>query len=163
MKKLVSLFIITLSVILYSVTSLYAQASIEQKETQQADPYKALIAAQNYSFVAQRAVPLSMPPRQLMSDYELKITKDSIVAYLPYYGKTTAFAVGSDAAGFNFTAKNFKYTQSEKKKGGWNVKISFKDAGNVNQMNLNVSSTGYTSLEVTSSDRESISYNGGIQ
>jgi hypothetical protein len=154
---------LSISLGVLSLLAFCAQPLCAQQSDQQAIALKAAIDAQQYSFVAQRAVPLSMPSQTLQSDYELKIYKDSIVAYLPYFGKTNSFAVNSSSTGINFTSKDFKYTAQEKKKGGWNIRINFKDADDTKQMYLNISSSGYTTLQVTSQDKESISYNGNIQ
>lgn len=101
-----------------------------------------------------------MPGRQLTSDYELKVSKDTVEAYLPFFGKTNSIPGSLSDNGINFKATDFKYTLQEKKKGGWNIKITLKDAGETKQLSLTVSATGYATLQVTSTNREFITFNG---
>lgn len=157
MKKLLPALIAILPVIMFSSKSLSAQ------ETEQKQIIKSLIDAQRYSFIAQIAVPFSMPGRQLTSDYELKVSKDTVEAYLPFFGKTNSIPGSLSDNGINFKATDFKYTLQEKKKGGWNIKITLKDAGETKQLSLTVSATGYATLQVTSTNREFITFNGYIQ
>jgi hypothetical protein len=160
MKKLLSAFIAILSIIVLSSKPLLAQGTDQKQDAQ---IIKSLIDAQHYSFVAQRVVPLSMQGRQLTSDYELKISKDTLEAYLPYFGKTNSMPGSSSDNGINFKATDFKYAIEEKKKGGWNIKIALKDAGETKQLFLTISTSGYATLQVTSANREFISFNGYIQ
>jgi Domain of unknown function (DUF4251) len=159
MKKLLSALIAILVVITFSSKPVSAQ---ETEKKQEAQVIKSLIEAQHYSFVAQRVVPLSMPGKQLTSDYEMKVSKDTVEAYLPFYGKTNSIPGSIADNGINFKATDFKYTLQEKKKGGWNIKITLKDAGDTKQLSLVVSASGYATLQVTSANREFISFDGSI-
>jgi hypothetical protein len=62
----------------------------------------------------------------------------------------------------DFTTKDFDYSTTPQKKGGWIVTIKPKDYKEVQQMTLNISSDGYASLQVISTNRQAISYNGVI-
>ncbi|HVM87707.1 MAG TPA: DUF4251 domain-containing protein [Puia sp.] len=160
MKKILRLSLITVIVIFSSHRLIAQQADQKQQE----EAVKALINAQQYTFVAQRAVPLSMPPRQLLNAvYLLKVSKDTVEAYLPYYGKTNAMPASVLDDGFSFKAGDFKYTLQERKKGGWNIKIALKDAKDVTELHLTITPSGYATLQVTSTDKEFISYNGYVQ
>ncbi len=164
MKKNSTVLVIIFSLFILSAKSVLAQGSTTQsdKELQKAQ-IQALVDAQHFSFIAQKAVPLEMPSRQLVTDYELKIDKDTIQAFLPYFGKTNSFNVGSTDNGINFKSGNFKYTKQDKKKGGWNIKVVLKDAGDTKEVALNITSSGFATLEVSSENKQSISFNGYIQ
>jgi len=122
----------------------------------------ALITAQHYTFKAQSVTPLSARMRQLTSDYDLQIAKDKIVSQLPYFGRAYSAPIGSSDAGIDFTSKDFEYSITNKKKGGWDVNIKFKDARDVKQMQLSIFNNGSSTLQVISNNRQSISYNGYI-
>jgi len=63
----------------------------------------------------------------------------------------------------SFTTKNFDYTVTPQKKGGWEVTIKPKDRNSdIQQMVLSIGQNGYASLQVISSSRDAISYNGSI-
>lgn len=96
------------------------------------------------------------------SQYQLKINKDSIEAYLPYYGRAYTASMNPDDSGIKFKSKNFGYKLDKKKKGGWVINIRPKDTKDISSLTLNVSESGYASLNVNSNNRQSISFNGVI-
>ena len=121
-----------------------------------------LVANQNYTFKPQTVTPLSGRLRQLTSEYSLQVSKDAIVSQLPYFGRAYSAPINTSDAGIQFTSKDFEYSLTEKKKGRWDVAIKFKDAKDVQQMQLTIFSNGTASLQVTSNNRQSISFNGYI-
>ena len=123
---------------------------------------KELITNQGYTFKAQSATPLSGRLRQLTSEYDLQVAKDAIISQLPYFGRAYSAPINPSDGGIQFTSKDFDYKLTDKKKGGWNVAIKFKDAKDVQQMQLSIFNNGTASLQVTSNNRQSISFNGYI-
>lgn len=123
-----------------------------------------LLAGKSYVFKAQTALPMRGSSRQLTSNYyELKITKDSIKSFLPFFGRAYSAPMNSEESGIQFTSTSFVYSEKEKKKGGWDVQIKPKDTKDVRQMLLNISSTGFATLQVISNTRETISFTGRIE
>ncbi len=94
--------------------------------------------------------------------YELKVTPDSIIAYLPYYGRSYSAPVNPSDGGIKFISKKFDYKSSKGKKGNWNIDLDIKDASESYRLNLNISENGYGSLSVNSNNKQSISYQGYI-
>lgn len=121
-----------------------------------------LVTSKRFNFIAQSALPLSGRSVNLTSAYDLTINGDSLVSDLPYFGRAFIAPLNADDGGIHFTSTNFTYSLTERKKGGWNLLIEPKDSKNVRQLNLTISETGNSSLQVTSDDRQSISYNGYI-
>lgn len=135
-----------------------------------------IVTDQNFVFNASSAMPMSnyevnrvlssMPGGgsgtiQLSgSQYDLAVTKDSVVAYLPYYGRAFTATMNPDDAGIKFKSKDFTYKMNKKKKGSWVITMNFKDAKDTQTMTLNVSENGYASLNVNSNNRQPISFNG---
>ena len=121
-----------------------------------------LVMSQRYTFKARSASPLSGRLRQLTSDYDLQVSKDTIISYLPYFGRAYSAPADLGTGGIQFTSTGFQYTLTEKKKEGWNVSIKYKDAGDVQQMQLRIFTNGSASLQVTSNNRQGISFDGYI-
>ena len=158
MKKHFSfLFILTL----VAAASIPAAAQ-SKKDSIKAAAITAMINSQQYSFKAQSASPMGGRLRQLTSNYELQVTKETIVSDLPYFGRAYSAPIGSSGGGFQFTSKDFDYLLANKKKGGWDINIKFKDAGDAKQMQLSIFDNGTASLQVISNNRQSISFNGYI-
>ncbi|MBN9384553.1 MAG: DUF4251 domain-containing protein [Chitinophagaceae bacterium] len=140
-----------------------AQSTKQDKQSAKEAAIKSLVDSQNYVFVAQSALPLSGRVRQLTSDYDLRVTKNSIISYLPYFGRAYQAPLDPTKGGIQFTSKDFDYTTTPGKKSGWTVQIKPKDYRDVQQMTLSISASGYGSLQVVSTNRQPISFNGYIK
>jgi hypothetical protein len=123
---------------------------------------KQLIDNKNFIFKAQSVSPLSGGFRQLTSEYDLRVFGDTVISYLPYFGRAYAPPVNANEGGIRFTSTNFGYNVKTRKKGGWSITITPKDATDVRQMTLNISDNGYGFLQVISNNRQAISYNGYV-
>lgn len=135
----------------------------EPKEEQKAVKINDMLNKQSFTFVAQRAVPASLPSKQLsVGEYDLKMSKDTVNAYLPYYGRAYVAPI-NDAAGIKFTSTKFNYTKKEKKN-GWDIEIKIKDNQQSGYLlNLFVSKSGMATLQVNDNTRQSILFNGYIK
>lgn len=137
-----------------------------------------IVAAKNFVFVATSAIPMNSTEINNVlskmngntgggsisltgSNYELKITADSISSYLPYYGRAFSSPIGNNENGIKFTSTKFSYEVTEAKK-GWSVNISIKDTKDSERLSLNIGENGYASLNVNSNTKQSITYNGYI-
>lgn len=137
-----------------------------------------IVADKNYTFVANTAMPMSnndisrvlamMPGSQgggsinlTGSQYDVKVTKDSIVAYLPYYGRSFSAPMDPTQGGIKFTSKDFTYTESKNKKGSYTIQINTKDVKRENyRFTINISTNGYASLTASSMNKQPIIFNG---
>ncbi|SER09874.1 DUF4251 domain-containing protein [Pedobacter rhizosphaerae] len=134
-----------------------------------------------YTFVANTAIPMSntdvnkilsmLPGGQggstinlTGSQYDFKVTPDSVVAYLPYYGRAFNAPFDPTEGGIKFTSKNFTYKESKNKKGNYTIQINTKDVKRDNYMlTLNITTTGYASLTATSNNKQPIIFNGYLE
>ncbi len=158
MKKLKNILLLSLfsiAMILFSATALQAQ-NLDRAMVQE------LIQSKNFVFNAQSVFPMNGPSKQLTSEYEVRFLGDSIVSYLPYFGRAYSAVYPMGGGGVDFTSTQFDYKAVQKKKDRWTIEIDPKDTRDVRQMNLTVYDNGYATLQVTSDNRQSISYNGYI-
>lgn len=139
-----------------------------------------IITAQNYVFVANTAIPLNASDiNKVMnrmpgyagggninltgSNYDLSVTTDSLVAYLPYFGRSYTPKMGSiNEGGIKFKSKDFSYKITPRKKGGWNISMNPNDVKENYRLNLLVTESGYGTLTVNSNNEQTITFNGYI-
>ncbi len=157
-------FLLLLASCLLAAALLQPEFSFAQnkKDSSKIAKIKELIENQHYTFMAQSVTPLSGRLRQLTSDYDLQVSKDVIVSHLPYFGRAYSAPMNPSDGGIQFTSKDFEYTVTNKKKGGWDVNIKYKDTQDVKQMQLSIFDNGTSSLQVISNNRQSISFSGYI-
>ena len=144
------------SLLLIVALGLGVAARAQSKDT------KALVESQNFVFKAQTALPMGGRSRNLTGDYDLKVSKDAVVSYLPYFGRAYVAPIDPSKGGIEFTSKDFSYISVPGKKDGWTVTIKPRDYKDVQQLILSISSEGYASLQVVSTSRQAISFNGVI-
>ena len=140
----------------FSVISLKAQEANEAT-------LKTLLGSKTFVFKAQSAWPLQGTVVQLTPGFDMKVLSDSINTYLPYYGRSYAAGYSSNGGGISFTSTKFEYKLKEKEKGGWELVIKPTDAKEINQLNYSISTNGYATLQVTSNNRQAISFYGVIE
>lgn len=139
-----------------------------------------IVEAKNYVFVASSANPLNaadinnvmsrMPGytgggniNLTGSSYNLTVTPDSLVSYLPYYGRSYTPKIGDpNDSGIKFKSKDFTYKSTPNKKGGWLILINPKDVKDNYNLTLSITKAGRATLSITSNSQQAISYEGNI-
>jgi hypothetical protein len=150
------------SLFLFAIATSISLGAAAQSTDDKSAAFKTLVDSQNYVFQAQTAMPLRGGTRQLTTYYDLKVTKKAIVCDLPYYGRAYVAPINPSQNGLQFTSRDFTYTTTPRKNGGWDVVIKPKDYRDVQQMTLTISTAGYTTLQVTNLNKDPISFNGVI-
>ena len=136
-----------------------AQNKKEDKQT----AVRNMVELQQYVFKAQYVLPTTGSQRALTSDYDLTVSKSAVSSYLPYFGRAYVAPINPTEGGIKFNSSKFQYIKEDNKKGGWDITIIPKDAADVQKLNLRISSSGYATLQVTSTNRQPISFNGVIE
>jgi hypothetical protein len=139
-----------------------AQNTTPKKKLSAADITKDLISQNRYIFQAQSATPMSGRIRQLTSEYDVLVLKDTVTAYLPYFGRAYTAPINATDGGIKFTSTHFTNTTTARKKGGWDVLITPTDVNDVRSLTFTISEDGYTTLQVISNSRQPISFYGLI-
>lgn len=123
---------------------------------------KTMVEAKRYVFVAQNATPLGGRLVQLNGEYDLRIRPDSVIAFLPYFGRAYSAPIDPTKGGIQFTSTQFEYMQTPRRKGGYEIVIKPTDVQDPRQLTLTVSAGGNASLQVISNNRQAISFSGYI-
>ena len=144
-----------LSFLVFGTVKLFAQEANEAA-------LKSILSTKNFVFKAQSAWPLQGTVVQLTPGFDMKVINDSINTYLPYFGR--AFnASYNGGGGINFTSTKFDYKLKEKSKGGWEIIIKPTDAKDIDRLIYSISTNGFATLQVTSNNRQAISFYGIIE
>lgn len=131
-------------------SSLYAQ---EQADT------TVQRASGQYFFKAMSFSTQSVGTRALTpGEFDVRVTPDSVIASLPYYGRY--FAGTQSASGIQFRSGSFDYKVEQKKKGKVYITITPKDIRDVRELFLTIFGDGTATLQINSPNRELMSFNG---
>lgn len=134
-----------------------------------------MLNEQRYTFVARTVIPTEdsrYNPRfmfpngnnlyQLTSGYDLKVTRDSVTAWLPFFGRAYTAPLDPTKGGIKFTSTDFDYKKSMRKK-NTEITITPKDVQDIRSVFISVSPGGYAYVQVLSLNRTPISFNGIIE
>jgi hypothetical protein len=122
---------------------------------------KEMVDSKRFVFQAQSMTPLKGSMRTLSPGYTLKVSPDTITSDLPYAGRAYQAAYGSTDGGMKFKATDFDYTVKDKKS-GWTINIITKKVTGSPRVMISVFDNGSARIVISSSDRDSITYNGVI-
>jgi hypothetical protein len=153
---------LTFSMLFLALIILGTSVSAQTKEEKKAATTQ-LVEGNRYEFVAQSMSPQGGRLRQLTSYYFVKITADTVIADLPYVGRSYSAPINTSDVGINFTSTEFTYDVKPRKKGGWDVNIKPKDKPEVQQLQFTLYDNGSAYLQVISTNRQTISFNGDVQ
>lgn len=161
MKKLVFWgFIALLSVLAFH--SCRSALTAAEKEKIAADVRNA-VEISDFTFKATYAYPTGYRSIYLSPYYDVKVSSDTVKAYLPYYGRAYRAPVSPEEAGYRFTSTDFEYRVNKgKKKGNWSVMITLRDLNRPVTFYFDIWENGTVRLDVSDTDRQSISFQGDL-
>lgn len=150
-----------------SAMALFAQARKQKKEKRVekramlAEKVAGLVETQNYTFIARSVNPIGWSTVMLNSEYDLKVIGDSVIAYLPFFGRAYRVDYSSNEGGIKFNTIMKNYTV-KKRLTRFIVNFEAQTEGEFYGVSLLVTRLGYCSLTITSNNRQVINYSGII-
>ena len=121
------------------------------------------ITNDNWIFVADRALPQRGRSRNLTGQYEVRCSKDTIIVYLPYFGRAYSGPVMETRSPLDFKTTDFTISKEQNDKGRWNITIRPKDYREVQSFDFMLFNNGSAQLNVQLTSRSSISFNGNVK
>ena len=148
-------------VLITAILALITQAADAQDKDAAAT--QKIVESRNFVFRAQTASSQRGRVQQLTSEYDLSIKRDSIVSWLPFFGRAYTAPINNTEGGIKFTSTDFSYSPRKGKKESWEINIKPNDVQEVQSLYLRVYANGTASLQVTSTNRDMMSFNGYIK
>ncbi|MCD7938110.1 MAG: DUF4251 domain-containing protein [Tannerellaceae bacterium] len=140
--------------------SLFAQS--KDKKEQIREQVKELIDSREYTIDVDRAYPSSGKSVNLTSPYELRIKGDSVISYLPYFGRAYSVPYGG-GEGLRFETGITDYSLAYDKKGAARIQFKAKTQEDSFTFNIQVFDNGSSSITVTPVNRQQIRFNGELK
>ena len=159
MKKLLIIMIVSLAVCACSTLTSAERAEREAKTAQAVE--KALTERQ-YTVDIQMMYPRRGKAVNVTSDYSLQVKGDTLVSYLPYFGRAYNVPYGG-GKGLNFTAPISEYHTAKGRNGATMITMKVINEEDIYSFRLEIFSNGNTSIDLTARERESINYSGQME
>ena len=152
--------VLLIAVIFLSSCSASTSAAKKEKAAADFEKTTALIESGSYQFAIRSASPSGGKTIQITSYYALKANEGNYEAYLPYFGKAYSGGYGnSGGIEFNGEPEDLQISRNEKKN-EISVNFTIKAEKDSYTVKLNVGSSGYGTMVISSQKRQTISYSG---
>lgn len=152
MKRLLPIIAIILAITVAGSTDAQSQPPVSLNEK---------LASRNFVFKARTANPSRGRTINLTSEYTVKVSGDSLVADLPYYGRAYSAPIGG-TGGIHFISTDFNFTLKQGKKNRMLLTIDPKDVSDAQELSFTIYDNGEADLIVTSNNRQAITFRGHI-
>lgn len=122
------------------------------------------VEAFDFKFSASYAYPTGYRSIYLSPYYDVKVSPDTVNAYLPYYGRAYTAPMDPREGGIKFVSTDFEYqTQPGRRAGNWLVTIRINDANRPIMLHFDIWENGSARLDVTDQHRQPISFQGDVE
>ena len=121
-----------------------------------------MISSNAWQFDARQMLPTSGKSRSLTTSYNIVVKDNQLNCYLPYFGRAYRAEYGSTESPLIFKSEISDLLVKIEKKGGWLIRFKASNKNDKLDFTLHVSENGSTSLNVNSTDRQSISFHGDL-
>ena len=121
-----------------------------------------VVQNQRFIFTAESMIPLRGTMKTLTTSYDVTVKKDTLVSFLPYFGRAYQAPMSPADVGMQFTSTKYEYSVMPGRKNSWEVKIVPKDNTEIREMNFDIFNDGSAYLNILSNFRDAISYRGRI-
>ncbi|WP_455672289.1 DUF4251 domain-containing protein [Phocaeicola sp.] len=155
------IFILACLFVAGSTSPAMAQSRKEKKQqTEQA--VSRAIESKNYKISVNRATPMQGGSKFLTDSYSVEVRNDSIYSYLPYFGVAYSLPYGG-GKGLNFKEPISEYTTEYGKKGEARITLKVRNEEDNYTYNITIYPNGTSSIQVTPTNRQSISFSGDME
>jgi hypothetical protein len=133
------------------------------EKEQKALRIREMVASSHFTFNAEYAHPMNFRPIYLTSPYSLSVTKDTVQAFLPYYGRAYVAPMDPTKGGIEFSTTDFNYDFVKgKRSGNWQVTIKASGTDRHYTLYLDIWENGSARLTVNDPNRQSLSFEGAL-
>ena len=141
--------------------SLYSQSKKEKREQKEKE-IKEMIDEKRFTIDVNRALPMGGRTVNLTSSYSLEMRGDSVVSYLPYFGRAYSAPYGGGNGGVRFEKSITDYQCSYNKKGTAQIKFVARTDDDTYRFDVQVYPNGSAFINVTPVNKQSITYHGEL-
>jgi hypothetical protein len=153
-----SLFVLMMMVLLSSCGSTNSLTKPERAAALAQQVQEAL-EARHYTIAVDWMKPLGGVPRQVNSDYELKVNGEELDCYLPYIGRAYRLPYGG-GKGLNFKAPIQDYSIQQLTSNRSQIEFTVRNDEDVYLFRIDVFDNGKSIIDIMAQDRDAISFDG---
>ena len=134
----------------------------ELKQEQKREEINNLLENRTFIFVPTHAMPLGGGNIYLNHSFDAEVKGDTLISYLPFYGVAYRVEYGARNSAFDFTQPIQEFNL-EKDNNGYRINFDVKNKMDYLTYNFQISELGFATLNITSTNRQAISFYGRIE
>lgn len=157
-KSIAFLFV---SVLLLSCATGQTASEKAAAARQLQDQIEDSIAQHTFKIAVDYVNPLRMPPKHLATGYSVALRGDTVESWLPYFGVAQRADITDNSSSpliFKERAENL--TVKKGRKGAYDIVFATRHRSEYLEYRLSIFPNGSATVDVTSSDRDAISFSG---
>ncbi len=164
MKKIIcfAFAVLIAGSVLSSLAQSNKKLSKDEKRERLAAKVKDSIDNKSFTINVNMAYPQSHAAINLTSNYSLRLIGDSIISYLPYYGRAYRVPYGGGKA-LNFSDKVIDYKTTYPKKNLTRILFTVKNDEDTYKYTIEVYDNASSTINVSSNQRQYISFSGELE
>lgn len=132
-----------------------------ERQVQKIKEIRSLLENKTFVFNATHTSPMSGGSIDLSYYFDVKIKGDTVFSYLPFYGVAYRVDYGSRNSPFDFVKPIEKFS-SKKDENGYQITFEASNGNDHINFTFQISDLGFATLNVTSTNRQFISFYGTI-
>ena len=126
---------------------------------QDAQLIQAALNEHKFTVEVDHVYPSRFPAQHLDYGYEITVRNDSLISYLPYFGRAYSLPYGG-GKGLNFKARISQYQTKRNKKDLTRIDLTAQNEEDIYQYQVEIFDNGSADIQVLSRQRESIRFTG---
>ncbi|MDR1602576.1 MAG: DUF4251 domain-containing protein [Tannerella sp.] len=160
--KRIHLFLTGAIIGLMAAGQMSCSSSKTAARNERAETVKQQLESRRYTIDVDRMLPMQGPSQHLTTNYGLTIKGDTVISYLPYFGRAYSVPYGG-GKGLNFEALISDYSLVFDAKGVAKISFRTRSEDDLYLYEAEVFNNGKTTLRVTSNNRQGISFYGQLK
>ncbi len=132
----------------------------EEKKAEQAKKVSELVESKTFVFSPRQAVPMCGDAVGLDYLYSVRLDKNTVNSYLPFYGFESDYVIENSPLDFAKLCNDYSMTKEDNK---YIVTFYVPEENGSMKYYFRISELGYTYLKITSKERQSIAFLGIIE
>ena len=150
-----------MAVMMLVACSTLTPAEKDERRAKRAQAVEQALAARHYRVSVNMMYPRRGKAKTVSSDYGLEVKGETLVSYLPYFGRAYSVPYGG-GKGLDFTALISEYKAEKDDKGTTKISILVNNEEDDFSYFLTVFDNGQSTIDVRAREREPISFSGDL-
>ncbi|MDR2120285.1 MAG: DUF4251 domain-containing protein [Tannerella sp.] len=159
--KRIQLFFIGAIVALIAAGQMSCSSRVAAR-TEQAETIRQQIESRHYTIDVDRMLPMQGASKHLTTNYSLMIKGDTVISYLPYFGRAYSVPYGG-GKGLNFKACLSDYSLTFDVKGVARISFRTRSEDDVYLYDTEVYNNGAATIRITPGNRQGITFYGRLK